>query len=115
MINMTDAAITKVKSYLEEDENKGKALRLFVESGGCSGFQYGFTFDIVSGGNSANYQWFVSSPDVGLVNHSSAPPFHAILPPRFRYSPNHTRIIPNRDFVKTECRPVGLGQFLTRY
>ena len=45
MINMTDAAINKVKGYLEEEENKGKALRLFVESGGCSGFQYGLAFD----------------------------------------------------------------------
>jgi len=31
--------------------------------------QYGVNFEIVSGGNSANYQWFVSTPDVGLVNH----------------------------------------------
>ena len=29
----------------------------------------GINFEIVSGGNSANYQWFVSTPDVGLVNH----------------------------------------------
>ncbi len=31
--------------------------------------RHGITFEIVSGGNSANYQWFVSTPDVGLVNH----------------------------------------------
>ena len=31
--------------------------------------KYGVSFEIVSGGNSANYQWFVSTPDVGLVNH----------------------------------------------
>jgi predicted amino acid racemase len=31
--------------------------------------QYGMTFEFVSGGNSANYQWFVSTPDVGLINH----------------------------------------------
>jgi predicted amino acid racemase len=31
--------------------------------------KYGVNFEIVSGGNSANYQWFVSTPDVGLVNH----------------------------------------------
>lgn len=31
--------------------------------------QYGITFEIISGGNSANYQWFVSTPDVGLINH----------------------------------------------
>ncbi|MBU2612032.1 MAG: alanine/ornithine racemase family PLP-dependent enzyme [Chloroflexi bacterium] len=31
--------------------------------------KFGINFEIVSGGNSANYQWFVSTPDVGLVNH----------------------------------------------
>jgi ornithine racemase len=31
--------------------------------------QLGMTFEIISGGNSANYQWFVSTQDVGLVNH----------------------------------------------
>ena len=31
--------------------------------------QYGITFEIVSGGDSANHQWFVSTPDVGHVNH----------------------------------------------
>jgi len=31
--------------------------------------QVGVTFEIVSGGNSANYQWFVSTPDVGLINN----------------------------------------------
>jgi predicted amino acid racemase len=31
--------------------------------------QYGITLEIVSGGNSANYQWFVSTSDIGLVNH----------------------------------------------
>ncbi|MBN2005307.1 MAG: alanine/ornithine racemase family PLP-dependent enzyme [Anaerolineae bacterium] len=31
--------------------------------------QYGITFEIISGGNSANYQWFVSTQDVGRINH----------------------------------------------
>ena len=31
--------------------------------------RYGITFEVVSGGNSANYQWFVSTPDIGLINH----------------------------------------------
>ena len=45
MITMTDAAVHKVTEYLADDENKGKALRVFVEGGGCSGFQYGLAFD----------------------------------------------------------------------
>ncbi|MCJ7519877.1 MAG: hypothetical protein MUO42_09450, partial [Anaerolineaceae bacterium] len=31
--------------------------------------QFGINFEFVSGGNSANYQWFMSTPDVGLINH----------------------------------------------
>ena len=43
----TDAAITKVKSLIEEEGNSDLKLRVFVSGGGCSGFQYGFTFDEV--------------------------------------------------------------------
>ncbi|MBS0003102.1 MAG: iron-sulfur cluster insertion protein ErpA [Thioalkalivibrio sp.] len=41
----TDAAATKVKSLIEEENNNDLKLRVFVSGGGCSGFQYGFTFD----------------------------------------------------------------------
>lgn len=41
----TDAAAKKVKELIEEEENPDLKLRVFVTGGGCSGFQYGFTFD----------------------------------------------------------------------
>jgi iron-sulfur cluster insertion protein len=41
----TDAAARKVKSLIEEEDNTKLKLRVFVNGGGCSGFQYGFTFD----------------------------------------------------------------------
>ncbi len=41
----TDAAATKVRDLLEEEDNPDLMLRIFVSGGGCSGFQYGFTFD----------------------------------------------------------------------
>ena len=41
----TDAAATKVKSLIDEEGNPELKLRVFVQGGGCSGFQYGFTFD----------------------------------------------------------------------
>ena len=41
----TDNAATKVKQLIEEEGNPGLKLRVFVTGGGCSGFQYGFTFD----------------------------------------------------------------------
>ena len=41
----TDAAATKVKTLIDEEDNPGLMLRVFISGGGCSGFQYGFTFD----------------------------------------------------------------------
>ncbi len=41
----TDAAALKVKELLEEEANPRLMLRVFISGGGCSGFQYGFTFD----------------------------------------------------------------------
>ena len=44
-LNFTDAAAAKVKELIEEEDNDQLMLRVFVSGGGCSGFQYGFTFD----------------------------------------------------------------------
>ncbi len=44
-LNFTDAAAAKVKQLIEEENNDSLKLRVFVTGGGCSGFQYGFTFD----------------------------------------------------------------------
>lgn len=41
----TDSAASKVKELIEEEGNDALKLRVFVSGGGCSGFQYGFTFD----------------------------------------------------------------------
>jgi len=41
----TDSAAAKVKDLLAEEGNPDLKLRVFVQGGGCSGFQYGFTFD----------------------------------------------------------------------
>jgi iron-sulfur cluster insertion protein len=41
----TDGAALKVKELIDEEGNAALKLRVFVTGGGCSGFQYGFTFD----------------------------------------------------------------------
>jgi len=44
-IIFTDSAATKVADLIAEEGNNALKLRVFVQGGGCSGFQYGFTFD----------------------------------------------------------------------
>jgi iron-sulfur cluster insertion protein len=41
----TDSAADKVKQLINEEKNPALMLRVFVSGGGCSGFQYGFTFE----------------------------------------------------------------------
>ena len=41
----SDSAAAKVKELILEEKNENLKLRIFVQGGGCSGFQYGFTFD----------------------------------------------------------------------
>ena len=45
----TNAAASKVKQLIDEENNAALMLRVFVTGGGCSGFQYGFTFDEAEG------------------------------------------------------------------
>lgn len=44
-LDFTDAAAAKVAELLAEEDNAALKLRVFISGGGCSGFQYGFTFD----------------------------------------------------------------------
>ena len=44
-VQLTDAAVEKVAEIIVQEKQEGKALRIYVEGGGCSGFQYGFSFD----------------------------------------------------------------------
>jgi iron-sulfur cluster assembly accessory protein len=45
IITLTENAASEVKSILQQPENSGKTLRVYVEQGGCSGMQYSMTFD----------------------------------------------------------------------
>ena len=44
-MKFTDSAALKVRSLIAEEDNANLKLRVFVTGGGCSGFEYGFTFD----------------------------------------------------------------------
>ena len=45
MITITDNAVAKIRDIITEENNPSLKLRVFVQGGGCSGMQYGFTLD----------------------------------------------------------------------
>ncbi len=45
IINFTDRAVVKIKEVITEENDPSLMLRVFVQGGGCSGFQYGFSLE----------------------------------------------------------------------
>jgi iron-sulfur cluster insertion protein len=48
-VEITESAAARIAVILDQEENRGMMLRIAVSGGGCSGFQYGFTFDTAIG------------------------------------------------------------------
>jgi iron-sulfur cluster insertion protein len=46
-MNINASAVNKIKDIIAEESNPDLKLRVFIQGGGCSGFQYGFTLDEV--------------------------------------------------------------------
>ncbi len=44
-IELTENAKSKIKSFIQSSQDKHQGLRIYIEGGGCSGFQYGFKLD----------------------------------------------------------------------
>ncbi len=44
-LNFTESAARKVRELIEEEQNPALKLRVYIQGGGCSGFQYGFSFE----------------------------------------------------------------------
>lgn len=63
MITLTDSSAEKIRDLLAEENNPNVKLRVFVQGGGCSGMQYGFTFDEEQGDD----DFFVEKDGVVLL------------------------------------------------
>jgi iron-sulfur cluster insertion protein len=63
MITITDAAKAQLKNILAEENKPGLKLRVFVQGGGCSGMQYGFTLD----DEQAEDDWDIESNGVRVL------------------------------------------------
>jgi iron-sulfur cluster insertion protein len=56
MITITDSAVIKLQDILAEENNPNIKLRVFVQGGGCSGMQYGFTLDEIQADDDWNIE-----------------------------------------------------------
>ena len=63
MITITEQAIAKIKDIIAEENNPAIKLRVFVQGGGCSGMQYGFTLDE----EQAEDDWDIESNGVNVL------------------------------------------------
>ena len=55
-LEFTEAAAKKVKFLIADEDNPNLKLRVYITGGGCSGFQYGFTFDEVANEDDTSLQ-----------------------------------------------------------
>ena len=63
MITITDSAVVKLRDILAEENNPSLKLRVFVQGGGCSGMQYGFTLDDTQNED----DWAVEAQDIQVL------------------------------------------------
>ena len=63
MIDLQESAINKLKELIAEEGNSDLKLRIFVQGGGCSGFQYGFTFDEIQNED----DFLIEEDNVGIL------------------------------------------------
>ena len=69
MVEITESAKQRVIDLLIEEKNPNLKLRTFVQGGGCSGFQYGFTFD--EGQNEDDFEFPITDSVKVLVDAMS--------------------------------------------
>lgn len=66
-IVITDSVVKKVHELILEENEPNLKLRIFVQGGGCSGFQYGFTFDEVANEDDFQFQKSIDNVNVGFL------------------------------------------------
>ena len=62
-LNITEAASKKITSIIEAEDNSALKVRIFIQGGGCSGFNYGFTLDEIANDD----DWCISAGSASVL------------------------------------------------
>ncbi len=92
-------AINKVKALLEEEGNVDLKLRVFVTGGGCSGFQYGFTFDELIAEDDA----VVTEDSVSVLVDSMSYPYLVGAQIDYKENLEGSKFVVNNPNAETTC------------
>lgn len=92
-------AINKVKGLLEEEGNFDLKLRVFVTGGGCSGFQYGFTFDELVAEDDA----VVTEDEVSVLVDSMSYPYLVGAQIDYKENLEGSKFVVNNPNAETTC------------
>ena len=91
-IEFSDAAARKVKTLVEEEENPNLKLRVYVTGGGCSGFQYEFTFDNEISNDDLNYKKIlIDKTSADLLKDSEVDYVSELMGESFKISNPHSK------------------------
>ena len=104
-IRLTDNAVRKVRALVDDEENSKLKLRIYITGGGCSGFQYGFTFDE----NTADDDLLIEKGGVGAVVDSMS--YQYLVGSEIDYTEGleGSRFVINNHNATTTC---GCGAYL---
>ncbi len=98
-ITFTDAAANRVKALIDEEGNNDLKLRVFITGGGCSGLQYGFTFDEAV--NEDDFQ--IKKNDVSLLLDSTSFQYLEGAEIDFKDDKEGERFVIRNPHAKTTC------------
>jgi iron-sulfur cluster insertion protein len=98
-INITEECYTKVADLLAEENNPALALRVFVQGGGCSGFQYGFTFD----DEQAEDDFVIEERNIKVLVDSMSYQYLVGSTVDYKEGPMGSSFVINNPGAKTQC------------
>jgi iron-sulfur cluster insertion protein len=108
MLNLTESATTKIKEILGAETGDKPKLRIFVEGGGCSGFQYGFMIEQEDTGEDFN----ININDVEVLIDPVSAQYIDGITVDFRDDLEGARFVMSNPNAKTTC---GCGSSFNPY